>query len=257
MATKAVSTKAVKAAARVQVTAAEVEQHAATVRNEHGTAGSVLATQARIMEESRTTEAGLRAWADVALEAKAIRYPVVKFGEVCGGDKNSLGRLSRTALILAAFERKGQRVSALMVQTVANRTSDRAMPALLDSIKAGKTDLPTARKAAIEGSKPSATRQGTPNRTTGAESGEFSIKPSQYVAVLETMAKYISTMPEDAAPAFVDTLAPSVKLLALAVQTVKGKVPAPGTKRASKPAAAKVTGPKDAIEARVESHLTK
>lgn len=236
MATKAVSTKAVKAAARVQITAAEVEQHAATVRNEHGTAGSVLATQARIMEESRTTEAGLRAWADVALEAKAIRYPVVKFGEVCGGDKNSLGRLSRTALILAAFERKGQRVSALMVQTVANRTSDRAMPALLDSIKAGKTDLPTARKAAIEGSKPSATRQGTPNRTTGAEStasGDFSIKPSQYAAVLEAMAKYISTMPEDAAPAFVDTLAPSVKLLALAVQTVKGKVPAPGTKRAA------------------------
>lgn len=234
MATKA-TTKAVTKASRVQMTVSEVEAHAATVRHEHGTAGSVLADQSRIMEESRKTEDGLRAWAQVAQEARALRVGVVKFGEWSGGDKNTLGRLSRTAAILDAFERKGQRVSALMVQTVANRTSDRQMPELLDSIKAGRTDLPTARKAAIEGAKPKA--ETTPGRQPGSasdKSADWSIKPSQYVKALEIMAAYVAAMPEDKASAFVDSLAPALRTLGQACSTAKGKVPAPGTKRAAK-----------------------
>lgn len=229
--------KRVAKAKRSQITVPEVEQHIATVLAEYGSTTSLLDAHKALEETARTTERGLRAWYPVALEARAAGMTVRSFGEASGGSKDTLGRLARGAAITAAFERNGSTVSAVMVQSVANRTTDKQLPDLIKSIKPGRVDQLPALVAAVKAPKPDATPEpkSTPGRSEGSanrKDADWSIKPSQYVKALEIMAAYLTALPEDKAPEVAKSLAPAVRTLAQAINTANGKAPAPGTKRA-------------------------
>lgn len=229
--------KRIATAKRSAITVAEVEQHIATVLAEYGGTGSLLDAHRALEETARTTERGLRAWYPVALEARAAGMTVRAFGELSGGSKDTLGRLARGAAITAAFERNGSTVSAVMVQSVANRTTDKQLPDLLKSIKPGRVDQLPALVAAVKTPKSEAATE--PKSTGGRQSGaansresDWSIKPSQYVKALEIMAAYVAAAPADTVAPLLRDLSPAVRTLAQAIQTANGKVPAPGTKRA-------------------------
>ena len=233
--------KRVATAKRSAITVPEVEQHIATVLAEYGSTGDLMDAHKALEETARTTERGLRAWYPVAVEARAAGMTVRAFGELSGGSKDTLSRLARGAAITAAFERNGAAtVSAVMVQSVANRTTDSQMTDLLKSIKPGRVDQLPALVAAVKAPKAkseetapeSGTNSGRQSGSANSRESDWSIKPSQYVKALEIMAAYLTALPEDKAADFVKTLAPAVRTLAQAIQTAHGKVPAPGTKRA-------------------------
>jgi hypothetical protein len=191
--------KRVAKANRTTVTLPEVEQHIAQTVATYGSTSDLFAAHAEIEAKSRTTETGLRAWYPVALEAKAAGMTVRAFGEQTGGSKDTLSRLVRGALITAAFEAKRQRVSALMVQSVANRTTDKALPELLAEIKSGRTDLPTAKAKALPKAEDRAEgkAEGRQEGAAADKSATWSIKPSQYVSALEIMRAYLTALPTD------------------------------------------------------------
>lgn len=226
----------VNRANRTAITAAEVEQHAATVLAQYGSTGSIMDAHKALEESARTTETGLRAWYPVAIEARAAGITHRAFGEMTGGSKEVLGRLSRGAAILAAFERNGSTVPAVQVQSVANRTTDRQAVDLIKSIKPGRVDQLEALTAAVKAPKSDATpestdsssnggrQSGTPNRRTGSTGdSDWSIDPSQYVKALEIMRKHLGSLSTEEAAKTARALRPVVTALQEAMTAAERK----------------------------------
>lgn len=183
----------------------DVETMAASAAEEFGSLTAVF----RNAEKATHTEAGLRAWTEVAYTASLAGVSERKFGTMTGTSNKSLPRLLRLGTILRAFADKGLQVPALMVRPWSDHATADDMTAAVKAIRSGKgaefLSVPTRKTpkaVTAKESTPEATAEessteataGTPNRETASET--VTVGPRQYADVLDVIALRAAEIPD-------------------------------------------------------------
>lgn len=192
---------------------------------------------ARASESLKVSEASLRAWSLVAVDAKAAGVGVVEFGDISGGNRNSRQRLTQLDAILRAAAAKRLAVPFDRAWTDAQKSGTAAGNVVARIVKG---ENPYAAPKAVRGgaagtrgkSKSKASKSGSHDVDTKAP-----VNPVDWSAVLRFMSSNLSKT-NDAA--ILADIAKAATVLAVAANraagtpVVVGKAPAAKAAKAAK-----------------------